>query len=740
MIDTMVGASFNLLKPITHNRLEPTITTSEHIFRYLKELPTSSDIVIDFETTGLDVLADDFEIVGVGIAHDSFPQGLYFPFNYTHMDHNALGAICSFNLIAHNVGYDGKVLEGYFRSQELPYKPMDLFPWKNDTLMMFKALASEGYAGQQWSLKSAQKSVLGWQETNEVELDDWLIANGHVKTKGKPDKGKMWMAPHAILGKYCGLDAQSTLALYNHFTSYYMEFPDLQGILEEELMTLQYLEIEEFFHGLHIDETLLDARIAKVQSAVELLMDEFYNNSEAEVWITEYNNRQVEAILDKEPPEFTKTGKTSVRYTKWQAKVLEAKVTNFFNPNSKDQLAWLFYDCMFESTPVTESFNWRFEKSFKFTVTIDNEVHQLDGTPSGKRKVDKKILPKLGKAGALLSRYNELIKLLGYMNGMKESIIDGVHHTQLRLYGTLTGRCSGTGGVNIQQLPKVREYLDCLTPRPGHVFIQMDVDALEPVVLAELSEDIAMMNLYGPGAKPNDIYLYVGASIPALRDEICAYGYDPLNPTAEAIAITKKKAKRVRGICKVVHLSAGYGAGAGTIFKTLVQAGVSITLEEVTEIRKSYWETFAGVTAYQNRLKSEWAANGGWFLNGRGLPVSVDAALEKDILNRCIQSTGHWNLLTYLKHLQVLRKGNPHISITPIVTDFHDECIFEVPEAQAKIAMLMFKRTWDLTNKELGGIIPLSGEPEICHSFSDFKCEGGYKVDEILEQFNLEIA
>ena len=52
--------------------------------------------------------------------------------------------------------------------------------------------------------------------------------------------------------------------------------------------------------------------------------------------------------------------------------------------------------------------------------------------------------------------------------------------------------------TNCQQLPKAREYMDCLIPRPGHVFIQMDVDALEAVVLAELSEDPACMQLYAP--------------------------------------------------------------------------------------------------------------------------------------------------------------------------------------------------------------------------------------------------
>jgi hypothetical protein len=167
---------------------------------------------------------------------------------------------------------------------------------------------------------------------------------------------------------------------------------------------------------------------------------------------------------------------------------------------------------------------------------------------------------------------------------------------------------------------------------------------------------------------------------------------------------------------------------------------VDITIEEVKEIHKAYWELFGGVVDFQNKLKAEWASNGGWFLNGRGMPTAVADHLEKDILNRCIQSTGHFNLLTYLKHLKTLREEHPEISMTPIVVDFHDETIWEVPVEQADAAMELFEQTWTLTNTELGGIIPLSGAPEICTSFSDFKCEGGYLLEEIINEFNLEVA
>ncbi len=752
MIKTTTGVSFNLLEATTHIPLKPKLVRSpKQSYPYLPNSKASSTrIAVDFEASGLDVLEEGYTVVGISFAWEGCPEGTYVGLDFE--DDGAslklLQFLCGFQLIAHNVGYDGRVMEWIFRTYDLSYNAMSVWPWINDTLLQFKALANEGFKGQSWSLKAAQLHVLGWTETNEKLLDEWLITNGHVNSKGKPLKGKMSLAPFEILGHYGALDSQSTYALHCHFNRFGDCFPDLVSILENEFMTLLRLEIEEYFRGMWIDRTLLENRMTSIKDVMSMLLESFVERSEATPYIELFNQNKRSEILNRQPEQFTKTGKIASRYLKWETRVEETKSTNFFNVNSKPQLVWLFYECIFKSTEVETTTNRWGDEVHKFNVMVGDEVFIVDGTDKGKKRIDKKILGKLGIAGKLLTRYNELAKLLSYMQSMLDSLDeDSLHHTGLRAFGTLTGRCSGASlkmkgsketKVNVQQLPKVREYLDCLKPRPGYKFIQMDVDALEPVVLAELSEDDAMMKLFGPNAKPNDIYLFVGASIPALKDEVCKYGYDPNNPTKEAIKITKKKAKRIRNICKVVHLSAGYGAGATTIHNTLTQCGITITIEEVRGIHKAYWKLFSGVTTFQSKLLNEYNMNGGWFLNGRMLPISVAGHLEKDILNRCIQSTGHYNLLTYLKHLEVLRRSSPHLELHPILVDFHDETIWEVPEAQAEEAMELFRKTWDLTNEELGGIIPLSGAPEICTCFSEFKCEGGYRLAEIIEEFNLE--
>jgi len=244
----------------------------------------------------------------------------------------------------------------------------------------------------------------------------------------------------------------------------------------------------------------------------------------------------------------------------------------------------------------------------------------------------------------------------------------------------------------------------------------MDVDALEPVVLAELSGCSSYMSLYGPNAAPNDVYLFIASKIPQFRKEVLDAGYDPDRPTREGITAAKKTCKRVRSICKLIHLAAGYGAGTGKIHASLNEQGIDISFAEVEKIRDMYWKVFEGVVQFRDRLTRSWKANRGYFLDGLGTPVTVGGDYEKDILNRCIQRTGHMILTKYLYHLNAPKAR-------PVVVDFHDETIWECKIEDKEEVLRQFRDAWIKTNNELGGIIPLSGTPEAHSSFWGFKGE-----------------
>jgi len=281
----------------------------------------------------------------------------------------------------------------------------------------------------------------------------------------------------------------------------------------------------------------------------------------------------------------------------------------------------------------------------------------------------------------------------------------------------------GTSTYVTSQCPKTRGTLSGFISRPGHSFVDCDVNALEMVVTAELSQDNNLLALYGPSAKKNDIYLFYGSMMAGIGPKLTSLGYDPYAPTAEAIEATKKAFKKERSIAKLLILSDNYGSGVKKKQKILSLNGVEMSLREVEEMHNSLMEAKSGVMSYITWLQDEWKANGGWVENGYGRPICIDDKYLKDILNRVVQSTGHDILQLYSRitaHLLTEAK----LSWTPIVMDWHDESIIEVPDEQVEAAKkIMEVDAYRELNSLLGGTCPLKGSAAVAKTLAGIKLE-----------------
>jgi hypothetical protein len=136
---------------------------------------------VDIETQGTQAADKNTKVVGVGISNG---QALtYFDINGIGPDNykTLLKALSNsrLNLIAHNVFFDAAFL--YRDSGRW-------FNWTYDTYGLLRQLANEGFIGQTWGLKDAQINLLGWTETNERELDGWLVSKGYWKSPSKTEK------------------------------------------------------------------------------------------------------------------------------------------------------------------------------------------------------------------------------------------------------------------------------------------------------------------------------------------------------------------------------------------------------------------------------------------------------------------------------------------------------------------------------------------------------------------------
>lgn len=702
---------FILLQPGTHlprsGKYFNRICNRSDVSYVLKSALNSTICAIDFETNGGDYSAVDFAFVGVGLAWDN--GSAYFSADC--LADNTLDLFLDFlqrhqGLIAHNVYFDGGVVRRLFG-----FHPAFLAC----TYALYAMLANES-PERKWGLKYSQVELLGWPDSNEKELDEWLVVNGYYignqlkdesevtlrdkyrAGKLRPDKSHMHRAPQHILGKYCCLDAESCYLLYTRILEPKLtEFSGLQQSLTE-LMNLITILIDQKLIGIETDRKGLEARREVLLAEIGALTDEFISNPQTRGHIKEIEQEMCQEFYEKIPPKFKKNGEISKNYLNWEQR-LSAAISGQnpdyrFNINSGPQLRELLYGRLgFEPRIFTET---------------------------GLSAVGTKAYKHMGELGKILASRADRVKELSYVDKYLELTSNrSTIHPSFRAPGTVTGRLSSKE-PNMQQIPKSIAIMSLFKAREGHVWVDLDFSALEPVVLTEFSQDEALLSLYGDRAPKNDIYLFVAASIPAYRDEILRTGYDPNNPTPEALARAKQDCKGIRSICKTVVLACQYGAGVKKVMQTLEQDDVFLSYEEVEQIHSGYWDVFAKVKDFSRSLFFEWRRNDGYILNAMGRPMCVPEDYNKDLLNRFVQSTGHDILIKYINLLS-RNLDSAQIPWVPIIIDFHDASTIEVPEQYADATVRIFNESLRELNNILQGTITLRGVPTVGRNLSECK-------------------
>jgi DNA polymerase I-like protein with 3'-5' exonuclease and polymerase domains len=666
------------LKPRVPNAIIINATVAD-LTKWIPMTLAGTLFAVDTETTGLNAHYADEYMVGIGLANADIVIYIDIKSITKEAKDYLRGFLKSIQLTAFNAIFDLAWLQRFCEAE---------LNCISDTYAIFKNLSSEGWPGQRWGLEALQLEVLGWPETNKTVLEEALKEQGLTKAT-------MWQLDTQILGHYCALDTDAAWQAWVYFEKlckdkypHYLDYHQRLFINEVQLL------IEQQFRGIKPDLDLLEICRSNNEERIKLTMQAFLNHPLVAPHIDSYNRSVMDAWKASEPPQLLKDNVTvSKRWEAWRDREEKYLEDKGFNPNSKTQLSWLFYD------------------------KLGNKSHKK--TETGRNVVDRKILPSFGEPGKLLVEYNLYLKRRGYIaRTIEKSSKDGILHPQFNSVGTMTTRLGGSGGLNFQQLPKTEEFLKALCARPGHKLVQADAVALEPVILAEFSRDKTLWSLYGPEAKSNDIYLYIAAKLPGLRDEVLKY-YDPDNPTDEGIALAKKHCKQIRSLAKLVHLSSAYGAGARKIHETLTLAGITISLREVYKIHEAYWRLFVGVKKFGEDLTAMWERDK-WIPSILGTPIVIAENLLKDITNRHIQTSGHLVLQVWLYYTNKLRKERGIVA-TPWICDFHDEMIFEAPNDHAKAMAQAISDALDLTNEELGMDIKIQGPALIANNLAEIK-------------------
>lgn len=388
--------------------LRKSVTTPPKDYRILTSLPddleefSKQPVAFDFETHGTDPLSG--EIRSIAIANDYGTVAIDCQ-KLTKSDRIRLTKwLVRQKLIAHNIVFDAGWI--YAKTGVMP-------KLEACTLVMFKLLATEGYLGQRWGLKSAMVDLLGWPESNEHDLYAWLKEH-KLRTKD------MAQAPWEILGKYNALDAAATWQLYKYFLDIIAQHNWEREILDfhrQDFMTLAKLIIEQKMGGMTIDMAALSNFDIKLTNEIEVKRQEFLSHPEVKPHVDYYQQVLVEETQKAEPPKFTKKGEVTARYKKWQEKLEIVRNSTDFNIDSTQQLQWLLYERLFYTCPIK--------------------------TEKGLPSVGKKAFPHLGELGKLLKQYRELRDRRKFVTSLSNVQRDGIFYPSVKVHGTVTGRSSG---------------------------------------------------------------------------------------------------------------------------------------------------------------------------------------------------------------------------------------------------------------------------------------------------------
>lgn len=262
-------------------------------------------------------------------------------------------------------------------------------------------------------------------------------------------------------------------------------------------------------------------------------------------------------------------------------------------------------------------------------------------------------LPKSPLVTALLG-YRETAKALStYIKGIRNEIDpDGRVRSTYLLHGTATGRLSSRG-PNMQNIPRDKTVRNIFQATPGRLLIEMDYSQIELRVLAHLSGDAFLRDVYMRGRD--------------LHDEVAAALYGP----------GFNKEQRIRA--KFVNFGIAYGRGAGSIASEF-----GIDFAEAQRMIKEWFRRAPQAAEYIRMCRA--APNLGKTMEtvfGRrrrfGLITNENRnALENEAVNFPMQSTASDLTLTFAMRYDRDLKVKWGAEILNLI---HDSVLIEVPES-----------------------------------------------------------
>lgn len=382
-----------------------------------------------------------------------------------------------------------------------------------------------------------------------------------------------------------------------------------------------------------------------------------------------------------------------------------------------------------------------------------NTKDKKTGKP--KKSVEASIIEKQKNKSSIAKLYLEYSAAQKVVSTYGTNILDLVNpvtkriHTNINQIGTDTFRLSSGGGedselipgksvplINLQNIPNEEYTRSCFVSEPGNRFISIDFSSEESVILANISKDRAMLELFTTGCK--DLHSLVAKMI--YKDKL-------KDIPVESI---KKVRPDLRKSAKSPEFAIAYGGDANTLTNK-----DNISIEDAQQIVDNYMEGFPGVAEYQsyrrkevmrlgyidecpevgyrtyiydfNKLKEikEMTSKEGFWDKYRELkqtdpmnPIVEDvryyfkrkSAIERMSINYCIQSRGSAIFKIACVYFFNWILENKLFGIIKMCVPVHDEICIEAPENIADNVALKLKECMLKAGAFICRLAPLDAE------------------------------
>lgn len=264
--------------------------------------------------------------------------------------------------------------------------------------------------------------------------------------------------------------------------------------------------------------------------------------------------------------------------------------------------------------------------------------------------------------------------------------------------------------LNSQGMARRDPLLMRCFPAPNDsVYVSIDLAAGEPTVCTHFSQDTnyRYATFDGIGKRPfyrdnvlmiGDIYL-MSASINPLHASTMREAFDKTWPAGSFAdqwttddEVIKKALKAPRTFNKMAALGFSYGMGAKKFVRQAYDQGFSIDLRSAKELHYNYWQLFADVKRFAQRLAKQREMDG-YIVNPFGYR---SVAEPHKAFNAFIQSSVSGIMHVYLMKLAAIA---PYMKL---ITVIHDELLCEVPKVLVDKFRKDSQDATDSLNADLG--------------------------------------